>query len=156
MDWHELLRMPEGEEVDYDPKMLDEVAPIIAISETVRPVLVAVLRLPNGDDFLYSLLYDRKRNAYQKRGRYRRSSGDKKVFPPSAWLRPRSPEVVERDMEYTLRDLQQKATELDGTVSPIRLSPQATDDELLQAFVDNGSFDVLRLNPDTHKAEKLK
>jgi hypothetical protein len=47
------------------------------------------------------------------------------------------------------------ATTLGGAVSTVCLSPQATDDELLQAFIDNGSFDVLELDPKTKKAKKL-
>jgi len=34
MTWHELLAMPEGQEVDYDPAAFNGVSPIIALSET--------------------------------------------------------------------------------------------------------------------------
>ena len=46
--------------------------------------------------------------------------------------------------------------ELGGTIAKIEFAPQASEEEILQAFVENGSFDVLRLDPETRKAKKLK
>lgn len=148
--------MPEGQEVDYDPAAFNGVSPIIALSETIRPRLVLVIRPPSGGDFLFSLLYDREKGAYQKRGRLRNAQGGKEEFAPGKWVRLTAPEEVTREIEKALRSAERIVKELGGTISKIEFVPQATEEEILAAFVENGSFDVLRLDPETKKAKKLK
>jgi len=85
--------------VDYHPEAFNGVSPIIALSETIRPRLVMVIRLPHSGDFLFSLLYDRETDVYQKRGRLRDAQGVKERFPPDAWVRLKEPEEVKREIE---------------------------------------------------------
>ena len=148
--------MPEGQEVDYDPEAFHGVSPIIAISETIRPRLVMVIRLPHGGDFLFSFLYDREHDAYQKRGRLRNAQGVKEEFAPGKWVHLAEPEEVMRAIENAIRSTERIVEELGGTISKIEFAPQASEEEILAAFVENGSFDVLRLDPETKKAQKLK
>jgi hypothetical protein len=67
-----------------------------------------------------------------------------------------APEEVKREIEKALRSAERIVAELGGTISKIEFAPQATEEEILAAFVENGSFDVLRLDPETKKAKKLK
>lgn len=133
-----------------------EVAPVIALTETVRPVLVLVLRLPEGEDVLFSLLYDKEKDAYQKRGRSRDTQGVKQLFPPGKWVRLTDPQAVARVKAQAITDFTRVAEEIGGRVAAIiELSPQASDEELLEQFVASGAFDVVRLDPETYKAKKL-
>jgi hypothetical protein len=155
MRWEELLHMPTGEEVAYDPEELSLVQPMIALSETIRPVQIAVVRFPPGDDFLFSLLYDRTKDAYQKRARYRYASGRKEEFPPGPWVRLRDSQILREEKEHMIRDLAQIAEQTSGTLETIDLAPEATDEEVLDAFIHSGAFDVARVDQDTKRAKKL-
>jgi len=155
-NWQDFLNMPEGQEQDFDPALFREISPIVEITDTIRPVRIVVAQLPDGSDFLGALLYDRATHACQRRGRMRYPTGEKKIFPPVAWIGVPSPEDLADEKARSIKLLEAITTASGGKITAqIDLDPQASIDDLLAAFAASGVFDILQFDEKAKKAKRL-
>lgn len=159
MDWQKLLRLQQGQEVDYNPHELKGVAkPIFEMSEVIRPRLVISVNFPSGLNVLFGISYHRKKNAFQTRMRLRSSGGQKEVLPSSKWRTFKNEQAFEKHKQELIRYFERLAKErgkYSVKMTKLKFRPDASIKEIMHAFVSSGMFDIVKFDPDKRKAKKL-
>lgn len=155
MDWHKFFSLKVGEAVAADPaEALSGVEPIIELSETVKPRLVVAGRHPDGSDLMAAILEDSAAGTFTFRGRYRLPDGRKVVAPPVRWL-PAEDGDVPRALAEVAERTEQTMREHGAVVTRLAFKSGARFEEIIEAFVRSGAFDVLRGDEEKQEIRRL-
>jgi hypothetical protein len=156
MDWeafkNRILKSPLGKEIAYSPADLQEAEPIIALTETIRPRLVVVAQVPPGANLLVSMQWDKTRDLYQVRGRFRDSAGHKDPLPETIWSALEPAERVVREM---ILEFEKVTKRFDGRLTVLEFPPRATDKQIIRRFLRSGAFDIVRIDSTKRKAKRI-
>jgi hypothetical protein len=159
MDWQKLLRLHQGQEVDYNPEELkNEAKPIFEVSEVIRPRFLVSLNFPSGLNIVFCISYHKGKDAFQARMRLRSSDGQKQVLPASQWKTFKDEKAFEKNKQGVIRAFEELAKKTDEDrpeMTKLEFGPQASIQEIAEAFISSKVFDVVTFDPKNRKAKKL-
>jgi hypothetical protein len=123
---------------------LRAVRPFFEITPLVRPRLVLAAILPNAGPILFVILYHTKKNAFQSRLRFRGPDGRPEVLRATTWRTFTDSHAFDRYKEEVIQGFATMAAALGGRPITLEFAASVSDDDILEAFLSSGIFDVLR------------
>ena len=146
--------MPKGAKTGFLKSEVADTEPVVKITESVHPRLIAVIDDTNGDNVMVVLSYDREKKACRLQARWRDKDGVKIVPKPSTWCSVKDWKAL--DAEATL--VRKKIKELFGdethTARFLEIPTDASIEHTIKLMSESGLFDVVKLDPDTNTATK--